>query len=295
MITISNAVYTAKIAPHGAELKSLIRHTDGKEFIWQGDARFWEDSSPMLFPICGRLNGNRYTFEGQTYEMLLHGFLQTMDPAETHVSESAVDLVFCETAETLAQYPFRFVLTVHFALTDCGLRCEVTVGNRDEKTMYYAVGAHPGFSLPLGDGATLDDHYLRFPEAKEVKKAVIDDNGFFTGELVPYALEANGEIRLSEEQFRIDGIFLSGVGGLCELHCDGATDYVRVVCPQNDVTGTWKEYGAEAKFLCLEPWCGYPSIAGVPDVLDRKFGMYALAPKAESTFAYDIEICRENA
>ena len=295
MITISNAVYTAKIAKKGAELKSLVRLADGKEFMWGSDPAYWEDSAPMLFPICGRLNGNRYTFEEKTYEMLLHGFLQTMLPAETHVGESEVALVYRYDATTYAQYPFHFELTVRFTLTDRGLRCAVTVCNRDERTMYYSVGAHPGFALPLKEGTTLSDHYLKFPEAASVKKAIINDDGFYTGELVPYALEANNEIRLSEEQFRIDGIFLTGVGALTELHCDGAADFIRVACPQNDITGTWKEYGEGAKFLCLEPWCGYPSIAGVPDVLNEKFGMYALASASESTFTYDIEICRENA
>ena len=294
MITISNATFAAKIAKKGAELKSLVRLSDGKEFMWGSDPAYWEDSAPMLFPICGRLNGNRYTFEGQIYEMLLHGFLQTMQPSEVHAEESEVALVYRDDATTYAQYPFRFELTVRFALTECGLRCAVKVCNRDERTMYYSVGAHPGFALPLKKGSLLEDHYLKFPEATSVKKAVINDDGFYTGEQLPYTLEANNEIRLSEEQFRIDGIFLTGVGGVTELHCDGATDFIRVVCPQNDITGTWKEYGEGAKFLCLEPWCGYPSIAGVPDVLNEKFGMYALAPADESTFAYDIEICREN-
>ena len=294
MITLSNTVFTATIAVKGAELKSLVRKADGKEFVWQGDPKFWEDSAPMLFPICGRLNDNRYTYGGKTYEMLLHGFLHTMMPSETHVGEDKVDLIYRDDATTYAQYPFHFALTVHFSLTENGLHCAVKIVNLDEKTMPYAIGAHPGFSLPLKEGATIADHYLRFPEAGATKRAVINDDGLFTGELLPYTLEANNEIRLSEEQFRIDGIFLANVGGVTELHCDGATDFVRVVCPQNDVTGTWKEYGADAKFLCLEPWCGYPSIAGVPDVLDKKFGMYALAPANENAFVYDIEICREN-
>ena len=63
MITISNATFAAKIAKKGAELKSLVRLSDGKEFMWGSDPAYWEDSAPMLFPICGRLNGNRYTFE----------------------------------------------------------------------------------------------------------------------------------------------------------------------------------------------------------------------------------------
>ena len=292
-IVLSNDTFSARIAKKGAELKSLVRLSDNKEFIWQGDPNIWEDSAPMLFPICGRLNGNRYEHNGKSYEMLIHGFLPTLEPVEVRAADSAVDLIFCDNEETRAQYPFRFELTVHFALTECGLSCAVTIGNRDEQTMYYSIGAHPGFSVPLREGATLEDHYLRFPEAGKVQAAVIDNDGLFTGELPAYVLEANNEIRLSEQQFKIDGIFLRGVGGITELHCDGADSFVRVVCPESDLVGTWKEYGANAKFLCLEPWCGYPSISGTADVLSEKFGIYSLAAACGRVFRFDIEICPE--
>ena len=292
-ITLLNEAFSAKIAKKGAELKSLISLADNKEYIWQGDEKYWKDSAPMLFPICGRLNDNRYVHNGQAYEMLIHGFLRKLEPVEVRATESAVDLIFCENEDTLAQYPFRFELTVRFALTENGLICTTTIGNRDEQTMYYSIGAHPGFSVPLREGATLEDHFLRFPEAGKVQSAVIDDNGLFTGELPDYTLEANNEIRLSEKQFEIDGIFLRGVGGVTELHCDGAENFIRVVCPEGDLVGTWKEYGAGAKFLCLEPWCGYPSVTGVADVLSEKFGMYSLKAGDTRVFRFDIEICPE--
>lgn len=292
-IVLSNEAFSAKIAKKGAELKSLVRLSDNQEFIWQGDPKYWEDSAPMLFPICGRLNGNRYIHNGQAYEMFIHGFLPTLEPVEVRAKQSAVDLIFRENDTTLSQYPFHFELTVHFELTACGLSCATTVCNRGNETMYYSIGAHPGFALPLRKGSTLEDHYLRFPEAQKTQTAVINNDGLFTGELPDYTLEANNEIRLSEKQFEIDGIFLRGVGGITELHCDGADSFLRVVCPESDLVGTWKEYGADAKFLCLEPWCGYPSVAGVADVLSEKFGIYSLSPACERVFRFDVEICAE--
>ena len=293
-IVLTNEAFSARFAVKGAELKSLVSLADNKEYIWQGDAKYWKDSAPMLFPICGRLNGNRYEYDGKSYEMLIHGFLRRLEPVEVREEQSAVDLIFCENEVTLAQYPFRFELTVHFELTACGLVCATTIVNRDEQPMYYSIGAHPGFSVPLREGATLEDHYLRFPEAGSVQTAVIDNNGLFTGELPEYTLSQDNTIRLSEKQFEIDGIFLRGVGGVTELHCDGAEKFVRILCPESDLVGTWKECGAEAKFLCLEPWCGYPSVSGVADVLREKYGMYALAAEASRVFRYDIEICPEN-
>ena len=39
METLSNSILTVQIAEHGAELQSIKK--DGKEYLWQGDAKFW--------------------------------------------------------------------------------------------------------------------------------------------------------------------------------------------------------------------------------------------------------------
>ena len=58
METLSNSVLTVQIAEHGAELQSIKK--DGKEYLWQGDAKFWGRRSPVLFPIVGRVWNNKY-------------------------------------------------------------------------------------------------------------------------------------------------------------------------------------------------------------------------------------------
>ena len=46
--------------------------------------------------------------------------------------------------------------------------------------------------------------------------------------------------------------------------------------------------------LSLNFWCGYPSVAGVADVLPEKFGIYSLEAGDARVFRFDIEICPEN-
>ena len=58
METLSNSILTVQIAEHGAELQSIKK--DGKEYLWQGDAKFWGRRSPVLFPIVGRVWNNKY-------------------------------------------------------------------------------------------------------------------------------------------------------------------------------------------------------------------------------------------
>ena len=48
METLSNSVLTVQIAEHGAELQSIKK--DGKEYLWQGDAKILGTALTCPFP-----------------------------------------------------------------------------------------------------------------------------------------------------------------------------------------------------------------------------------------------------
>ena len=55
METISNSVLTVGVSEHGAELQSIQKN--GKEYLWQGDTRFWGPVHLFSFPswgVCGK-------------------------------------------------------------------------------------------------------------------------------------------------------------------------------------------------------------------------------------------------
>ena len=51
---LKNDVISVLIDSVGAELKSLKRLSDGREYLWCGDAAYWGRTSPVLFPFGGR-------------------------------------------------------------------------------------------------------------------------------------------------------------------------------------------------------------------------------------------------
>ena len=61
--TVSNDYLSLTVASRGAEVVSLQSPEDGTEFIWQGDPRYWEDHSPLLFPAVGDWKDNRYIYK----------------------------------------------------------------------------------------------------------------------------------------------------------------------------------------------------------------------------------------
>ena len=60
------------VADKGAELVSIQR--DGREYLWNGDPKFWGRSAPILFPVVGMLANDKLCIDGHEYTMKQHGF-----------------------------------------------------------------------------------------------------------------------------------------------------------------------------------------------------------------------------
>ena len=73
-VKIGNGNLEATVSALGAELQSLRRLDTGVEYLWQADAASWPRRAPVLFPIVGRLRGDRYLWLGVRYRLPQHGF-----------------------------------------------------------------------------------------------------------------------------------------------------------------------------------------------------------------------------
>ena len=57
-LCIQNAKLSVIADTLGGELQSL-RDGDGREYLWQGDARYWTGKAPNLFPYIARLTDGK--------------------------------------------------------------------------------------------------------------------------------------------------------------------------------------------------------------------------------------------
>ncbi|MBQ2523179.1 MAG: aldose 1-epimerase family protein, partial [Prevotella sp.] len=73
MEELKNEQLVIKIAEMGAELQS-IKDAQGREYLWQADAKYWPRHSPLLFPIVCGLWEDKYHIDGYAFGMLRHGF-----------------------------------------------------------------------------------------------------------------------------------------------------------------------------------------------------------------------------
>lgn len=71
---IKNDYIQATINSYGAQLNSLKKIDESLDYIWCADEKYWNRSSPILFPIVGKLKDNEYIYNNKTYKMNQHGF-----------------------------------------------------------------------------------------------------------------------------------------------------------------------------------------------------------------------------
>lgn len=129
LYTLENDVISVVINSIGAELYSIKTKADGCEYLWQGDPEYWSGRSYNLFPICGRLTEGKYTYNGKTYEMNLHGFARDSEFSliKREAGELSFELISDES--TKAVYPFDFRYVVSYILDGGRLRTVYEVYN----------------------------------------------------------------------------------------------------------------------------------------------------------------------
>lgn len=288
--TLQNESLTVQVCDLGAELRSAVCRADGTEYLWQRDPRFWNGTSPWLFPICSRFYGGKYTYEGKTYEMGCHGFASKLPYTVTEQSATTLTLQLSECEETLKSYPFAFLFTISYRLEGATLSCTATMKNRDGKVMPATFGAHPGFNVPMGGCGKFEDYYLDFGEGASPDEIILTDDCFDSGRRMAYPLREGRYLDLKRSLFAIDGHFFANVPEAVTLRSDAAPHAVTIRYPGSRYFGFWTESAPDADFLCLEPWNGLPSFAnGEIEDLSEKNDMFRLQPGAERSFVVAID------
>ena len=154
---IKNSSLSVKIDSLGAEMQS-VRSKDGTEYLWQGDSKTWEEHAPNLFPYIARLTDGKFQFQNKQYEMQIHGLAKYMEMDVKKHLEHEIEFVLTSDDDTLKQYPFLFQLSITYTLRGSSILVTYTITNKDDKKMYFGIGGHPGFNVPLEEGLEFEDY-----------------------------------------------------------------------------------------------------------------------------------------
>lgn len=266
IIKIGDGRLFAEIETRGAELQRVY-DSRGTDYLWNGDARFWGRRAPVLFPICGGMKNNSYTYKGKLYEMPKHGFCRDAEFAVAEASENRA-VFFLESDEERARlFPFKFRFSVKYVVADGILEVYYTVENLGEEEMYFSVGSHEAYACPGG----IDGFRIEF-EAKERLESLVIENNLIQPRTVLLS-ESTDTLPLSYEYFAVDALCFRGLRSK-KLRLVGGGRAVEVNFDGFEFVLFWTKPGAP--FLCIELNCGTDDFVGTDGRIETKEGIIRL-------------------
>lgn len=291
MHTLKNDILTVEVSGHGAELTSIRKGST--EYLWQADPAFWGRHSPVLFPIVGSVWEKRYRVEGKEYELGQHGFARDMDFTLVNATETEVRYRLESTPETLAKYPWPFVLEIAYRLHDGNLDVIWEVSNPGTEEMFFQIGAHPAFCYPDYDPQTMERGFLSFDRNEGLECIRIKEKGCVDAETrYPLEVPQDDLLPLTRETFdAIDTIMLQDSQiGKVTLHRADGSPWLSLSFDA-PVVGIWSPPTKNAPFICIEPWYGRCDRAGYEGDYREKDWINRLGAGETFRSVYTISIC----
>lgn len=274
--TIQNDHLSIAVQAKGAELVSLYNKKEKLEYMWSGDPAFWGKYSPVLFPIIGELKNNTYYYNNKAYQLSRHGFARDMDFAVVEQTTSSIGFSLLSNTDTLQKFPFEFAFDIIYLLQQDRLTVTYRVKNTGKDDMYFSVGGHPAFKVPIVEGTGYDDYYLEFNKTENAGRWPISAAGLIETDAEPFLSNTN-KLPLRKELFYRDAIVFKNL----------RSDTVRLRSSKHDkgikfdfsgfpYLGIWA--AKDAGFVCIEPWCGIADPVNSSQQLTEKEGINRLAP-----------------
>ncbi len=287
--TLENEWLRITVREQGAELRSLAEKADGTEYLWNGDPVWWKYSSPVLFPIVGKLAAGTYRVDGREYELPAHGLGRISEFRLVGQTTGSLTFALQWSPVSLQHYPYKFRLEISYVLQGKEVQVKWKVRNLDKHTMYFSIGAHPALRCPIVSGERLTDCYLEFSSPEKAGKLAITPDCLLTHNRVP-ALDGRTQ-ELSDEFFR------EGVLVFDDLRSDSIT--IRSRKSEKSLTvkangfpywGIWAPEKGGAPFICIEPWYGHADYADFVGEFAEKEGNQSLRPDNIFTAEYKFII-----
>ncbi len=288
LYTIKSEEMTYKIVGLGAELQSA-QDRGGFEYIWQG-GEIWNGHSPVLFPLCGRLKDNRYTYGGKEYRMVCHGVFPASTPEVVSAERSKIVFRLTDSEETLKAYPFPFSLTLTYRARANTLYVGAVIENRGDTPMPFMYGAHPAINVPLDEGLSFEDYKIDFGVSDIYINPLTPGIPYVNPTKESFALP-DGEYTLSERDIADkDTLVLSGLSGSARLYSPRGKRSVILRFDEGfEYLCLWKMPSPDAKYICIEPWSGIPQDGLVDEVFETRPSMLWLKPHESTSLSYSLE------
>jgi galactose mutarotase-like enzyme len=289
MFYLENTSVRIGIHEKGAELQQLFHKGHQTDYMWNGDPAFWNRHSPLLFPIVGTLRDNTYYYKDRSYTLPRHGFARDREFAAESKTDDTITFRLQSDEASLVVFPFDFVLRVIYTLLPEGVMVTYRVDNPSaSQPLYFSIGGHPAFRVPLAAGTTYNDYFLEFDEQENAPRWPISREGLIEREPRPL-LEDTRMLPLTKQLFARDALVLK------QLRSTGVAlgSYktrlgLRVEFPGFPYLGIWAAPNAD--FVCIEPWCGIADPVDSDRQWTHKEGINRLEPGGIFERAWSVQL-----
>ena len=295
---IKNNFIKAKIKAFGAELNSLQKlnkEVDEKiaeeiEYLWQGDSKYWNRHSPILFPIVGRLKNDTYNYKNKKYSMNQHGFARDKEFELIKHEIDFIEFRLKSDEKSLKLYAFLFELYISYTLENSKVIISYKVINKNQDKMYFSIGAHPAFNWPIKENLNekKEDYFLEFENIKETKRYFLNDKGLVYKD---EKLEINdNKFFLNEDVFKDDALVFNDTNiKTISLKNTKNGRFIKVDFERFPYLGIWSKPNG-APFICIEPWFGIADEQNSNQNIEDKRGIISLKKDEVFSCFYSIEI-----
>ncbi len=280
-ISIKNNFLKATINTKGAELNSLARIVDEKEYIWAGNPDFWGKHSPVLFPIVGTLKDNFYVYENKKYELSRHGFARDLEFDLFQKTENQITFSLTCSEFTKTKFPFDFELQISYTLENSELKIGYTIINHGKQQMPFSIGAHPAFAL----SENFENYTLEFEKQENLDCFVLEND--LISNSYPISL-IEKKIPLTYSIFEKDALIFKKLDSKKITILENKLPLLSISYSDFKNLGIWTK--TNAKFICLEPWLGYSDTTESNGTIFEKEGIIILEENKNFTCELSIEI-----
>ena len=291
MIEITSDVLRVQIDEEGAQLRSIYHIVDEIEYLWQRDSSIWASSSPVVFPVIGKLHNLSYKFDHKTYHMKSNGLIRYEKLTVTQQDATFVELALAYTNETYEQYPFAFLFTIRYEVKGEMLYVQSTIQNLDDKTLYYNYAGHPGFNIGFYKDESCNDYYIEFEENECVDIYDVCESGQLLDTLHTF-LDNEKRFFLRKQLFEKEALVFSHPRSH-SLSINSLHHNKKIIVNYEgfDNIAIWSPYYKDKplRFICVEPWIGHTDFYGYTGDFTKRDEVAHIAAKQKKVHTYCMQ------
>jgi len=275
IVKLENEDLSVVLSSLGGTIESIVNKKTGNEHYWKYDSAVWPRRTNICFPVCGALTNGAYTYEGKQYTLPMHGFLREHDLVLAEQTPVKAVFTLCSDNATREIYPFDFLFTLTQELDGGSLNIRYTVENTGDKDLYYSVGSHYTYKVPIVSGESWEDYEFLFAKSQNAGKIIVE-NLQVAGK--------TGDIFYGADRIKLEGLFENGSVVLeladikpHEVSISGirSSAYTKVQFDGFDYCVLWAPKD-KSPFACIEPWGGILDQKGHDGNLANKLGIKKL-------------------